>query len=433
MFEAIKNKILEVRRACGVEVSLLNGGDLAIQAVLVKLQKHVVVKEKEVHSLGSAEALGKHVSAGTPLAVVLNGKGILHKKIPLEALIGNVFETVLPNGNPADFYMEICPYEGWASVYLVRRAVLDKVVDELARCNLRVLSVSMGVTVLQNLMPYLNLEKDMDQIRTNHFLLRIDPARRVMDIESLAYPVEEARPTLEYSIGNHYVFSRGIMAFGAAMGLFAGAGVFDGADGGSAPAGGSGGYGGAAGGGIINDTIRSAREDYTYFNYFRAATWSFLGFVFAVLLINFFIYNHYFSSNEQYSASQALTQAEEKRAGKLELVIGSKERWISRYGWDRSSRLSLYADRIAALVPDDATLTVLKINPVHAGFASDNNPLSFQQDTIQLTGTCEDPAELNRFANNLRNIRSFRQIDIKSYLYKKETQNGVFSMEIITL
>jgi hypothetical protein len=413
MFEVIKNKILEVRRACGVEVSLLNGGDLAIQAVIVKLQKHVVVKEKEVHSIASAEALGQLVSAGTPLAVVLNGKGILHKKVPLEALTGNVFETVLPNGNPADFYMEICPYESWASVYLVRRAVLDKVVDDLARCNLRVLTVSMGATGLQNLMPYLNPEKDMDQIRTNHFLLRIDPARRVTDIESLAYPLEEARPTLEYSIGNHYVFSRGIMAFGAAMGLFAGAG--------------------ASAGGMTNDTIRSAREDYTYFNYFRAAIWSFLGFVFAVLLINFLIYNHYFSSNEQYSASQALTQAEEKKAWKLESVIGSKERWISRYGWDRSSRLSLYADRIAALVPDDATLTVLKINPVHAGFASDNNPLSFQQDTIQLTGTCEDPAELNRFANNLRNIRSFRQIDIKSYLYKKETQNGVFSMEIITL
>jgi len=203
------------------------------------------------------------------------------------------------------------------------------------------------------------------------------------------------------------------------VGVFAGAGV----PGGS----------GAAAGVVINDAIRSAREDYTYFNYFRAAAWSFLGFVFAVLLINFFIYNHYFSSNVQYSASQALTQAEEKKAEKLESAIGSKERWISRYGWDRSSRLSLYADRIAALVPDDATLTVLKINPVHAGFASDNNPLSFQQDTIQLTGTCEDPAELNRFANNLRNIRSFRQIDIKSYLYKKETQNGVFSMEIITL
>jgi hypothetical protein len=413
MFEVIKNKILEVRRACGVEVSLLNGGEMMIQAVIVKLQKHVVVKEKEVHSLGSAEALRKHVSAGTPVAVALNGKGILHKRVPLEALTGNIFETVLPNGNPADFYMEICPYETWASVYLVRRTVLDKVVEDLARCNLRVLSVSMGVAGLQYLMPYLNMEKEMEEIRTNHFLVRIDQGRRVTDIEPLAYPLEEARPTLEYSIGNHYVFSRGIMAFGAAMGLFAGVG--------GAPH------------EITNDTIRSAREDYTYFNYFRAATWSFLGFVFAILFINFFIYNHYFSSNEEHNASQALTQAEEKRAEKLELVIGSKERWISRYGWDRSSRLSLYADRIAALVPDDATLTVLKINPLHAGFASDNNPLSFQQDTIQLTGTCEDPAELNRFANNLRNIRSFRQIDIKSYLYKKETQNGIFSMEIITL
>jgi hypothetical protein len=64
---------------------------------------------------------------------------------------------------------------------------------------------------------------------------------------------------------------------------------------------------------------------------------------------------------------------------------------------------------------------------------SEDGLLNFQQDTIQITGTCGDPAELNRFVNNLRNIRDFRDISIKSYLYKKENQDGVFSMEIITM
>jgi Tfp pilus assembly protein PilN len=157
-----------------------------------------------------------------------------------------------------------------------------------------------------------------------------------------------------------------------------------------------------------------------------------LSFIFAILMINFLLYMHYSASNAEHAASLLLTQDEQKKTAKLESEVQAKEGFLNRYGWDRPSRISFYADRIAALVPDDAMLTALRINPLITSLLGGDGLPRFQQDTIQLSGTCDDPAELNRFANNLRNISDFREINIKSYLYKKETQQGLFSMEIIT-
>ena len=413
MFKEIKNKILQIKKAYGLELSFLAGEEMLIQAVVIKLQKNKIIKEREVHSMVAFSELNKVIPAGSPVAITVSGKGVLHKKIPAGTSGDHVFETALPNGNPGDFYMEISQYEHFSSVYIIRRAVLDKIVNELIRHRCRVLSVALGATDLQYLLPYFNFDEDSGEIKSNHFLLRVDQQKKILDIEPSPFPAGEARPTLEYSVGDQYVFSRGIMAFGSAVGLLAGSAF--------------------GGGGIDNEDIGREREEYRYFRYFKVASLSFLAGIFGILLINFLLYSHYAGMNEQQYANQVLTQSQEKRAQQLESDLLSKEKFINGYGWDHPARISFYADRIAALVPDDAMLTGMKINPVNTGMMSEDGLMNFQQDTIQITGTCGDPAELNRFVNNLRNIQDFRDISIKSYLYKKENQDGVFSMEIITM
>jgi len=412
MFEQIKSKLLRINRAFGVEISLLPNDELLARVVILKLERNKVIKEKESQPLRSLAELQKLIPAGSPVAVALNGKGVLHKKIARADWSPSALENILPNANPADFYQDNLACDAFYSVHIIRRTVLDDTVNQLVRYKFRILAVSLGSSAIRFVIPYMNAINQEEGILTNHHTIYIDTQKNIVDVEAIPFSAEEITTATEYNIGDQYVSAKGLTAFASAMGLLAGTAL-------DLPE-------------IENATLATEKQEFRYFKYYKAASWGLMSLVFATLMVNFLLYMHYSGSNAEHAASLLLTQGEQKKAAKLEAEVQAKEGFLDRYGWDRPSRISFYADRIAALVPDDALLVGLKINPVITGFLGGDGLPKFQQDTIELSGTCEDPAELNRFANNLRNINDFREINIKSYLYKKETQTGSFSMEIIT-
>jgi Tfp pilus assembly protein PilN len=438
MIRIINRRILRIRKAYGLEISFLSGDEMTIQAVVLRLEKSRIVKEKEVHGLTSFRELSGVIPAGSPVAITINGKGTLFKTLPVETLSADVFESVLPNGNPGEFYVQVGRYQNTLAVQIVRKLVVQDVLEKIIQAGYKPLRVGVGVSDLQFLLPYFNLEGKSGEIRTNHFIVRINEQKSITGIEPAPLPAREVRPSTEYNIGDQYVYGGGVMAFGSAVGLLAGR-AFEGSgsDGWGSDGSGSGGPGsegwGSDGSEITNEQLAGEREEFRFLRYFKAAFRGFIGVLFLVLLVNFVLFSHYarINSEQQTMAMVSLSTAKQEAGRKT--AVQAKVKWMSSNGWDQPSRMSLYADRIAALVPDDAALTTMKINPVNSNFMGGDGVLKFQRDTIEITGTCGDPVELNRFVNNLRNIRYFRDISIRSYSYKKEIGEGSFSMEIISL
>jgi hypothetical protein len=334
----------------------------------------------------------------------------LNKKIPGQIPADNLFERVLSDANPNEFYLDICQYEGFAWACVIRREVLDEIVQDLSRNNFKILLVSLGVRPVQYLLPYINFARQSG-LQSNNYLMRFGENNLLSDIETIPLSRETGRDRPEYSIGDQYVFSTGLLSFGSGMWLLA--------------------EGTHPDPGISNSTILKEREEYRYFKYYKAAGRTFLSGIFIILLLNFLLYNYYFNKTIEQQVSQLLYQGEALRSEKLRAAIQAKEGFIRQYGWDHPSRLSFFADRVAGLVPENTQLIAMKIYPVSTDLFENNGRLHFKLDTIQIAGSCEDPTELNRFVNNLRNIRDFKEVNIKSYLYKRETRTGIFLMEII--
>jgi Tfp pilus assembly protein PilN len=411
MWQKIRQKILRIQRATGLEISPIGDDGLVVSAVVLRLEKNKIVKEKEIHFLSSSEELAKKIPLDCPVAVTVTGRGVLYKQPAPGVSEEDLFGSVLPNANPNEFHMEPIRLGSFFSVSIARKELLNKILGQLKEQKLRVLSISPGPAGLARLLPFLNVGKQ-PVLKSNHYTIHIDAERLVTEIVSTPFDKDEDHRRVEYSIGDQYVYAPGLLAFAAALELLA--------------------EGAEIGAGMDNAMIRQEREEYRYFKYFRTALVGLLSFVFLILLVNFFIYNHYFSKNAQQQASMMQIQEEQKREEKLRSTIAIKEKFIHDFGWDHPSRLSFYADRIAGLVPESTTLTDMKLFPVNTGFLGDNSLLTFKRDTIQIAGTCDDPTELNRFVNNLRSIPDFRLVTIKNYLYRKQTQNGSFLMEIIT-
>jgi hypothetical protein len=406
----INQRLLRIRKAYGLEISFLGGDEMTIQAVVLRLEKRRIVKEKEVHGLSSFRELSGVIPAGSPVAITINGKGTLFKTLPVETISAAVFEAVLPNGNPGEFYVQVGRYQNTLAVQIIRKAVVQNVMEELSQAGYKTLRVAVGMSDLQFLLPYFNFDGKSEEIRTNHFLVRTNAQKAITGIEPAPFPAREVRPSTEYNIGDQYVYGGGVIAFGSAVGLLAG---------------------GASE--ITEERIEAEREEYRYTRYFKAAFRGFIGALFLVLSINFVLFSHYARINSEQQMMAMVSLSTAKQEAERESAVQAKVKWMNLNGWDQPSRMSLYADRIAALVPDDAALTTMRINPITSNFMGSDGVLKFQRDTIEITGTCGDPVGLNRFVNNLRNIRYFRDISIRSYSYKKEIGEGSFSMEIISL
>lgn len=411
MFGKIRDRILKIEECTGVELSFLPGGELLISGVVLRLEKNKIVKKKEFHFLPSYEELARKTGTRAPLALTVSGRGVLQKKMPAGELTGKPVEAMLPNANPNDFYHTVTVLGELATVAVIRKEVLDKVITDLQAAGFRVLSAAIGLSDIQNLLPFFTPEH-RTALTTPFYSLRLDPQRKVTDIDFLSGVTPKEYEKQEYNIGDQYVYSASLTGFASAMGLLAG--------------------GLEAGTAFSQPVLEQEKENYKYFRYYKAGLWAMLAGLFSILLINFFIYNHYFSLNKDREGQLQISQEQAERLKKQSASLRSKEDFLQRSGWESPSRLSYFADRIAGLVPSGTLLTDMQINPLNSTLLGDDKGARFQLDTIRIAGTCDDPTELNQFTNNLKNIQDFKEVGIRNYAYKKEIKSGVFLMEIIT-
>ena len=273
MFKRISDKILKIEECTGVELSFLSGGELLISGVVLKLEKNKIVKKKEFHFLSSLEDLVQKVGVKLPLAITVNGRGILQKKLAARDLTDRPVEAMLPNANPNDFYHSVTTLGELAVVAVIRKEVLDKIITDLQGLGFRVLSASIGITDVQNILPFFTFD-ERTFLSTPFFSILFTDGRQLTDIEFLAGVTPKEYEKVEYNIGDQYVHSAALSGFGSATGLLAA--------------------------GLDNETafsqaaISQERENYKYFRYYKAGLWAMLAGLFAILLINFFVYNHYF-------------------------------------------------------------------------------------------------------------------------------------------
>jgi hypothetical protein len=414
MFRKIRQTILQLREAAGIEISLLPEEQVLIRGVSLNIGKGEVVKRSEFQSLSSYEGLVKKLSTKIPLAVVIHGKGVLQKKIPGAPARENVFEETLPNANPNEFFVEIAEFGHFSWLSIIRKDLLEKTLCQLQALGFRLLSVSIGPGSIESIVPFINFEKERI-VRNDPFEVTISEQNKIADIAQAQAGKQgghPADPKAEYNIGNQYVLASSVLAFAAATGLLS-AGL-------------------AGHTGIETDIVSKERDEYAYFRYFVAGRWALMITVFFVLLVNFFVYSYYFNRNSELKTSLAVNSQQSSSYERIRTGIGSRQAFFESNGWNRSSRLSFYADRIAGLVPSGTVLTSIRINPLNNGVFPDGTGVVFKRDIIQIAGTCDDPTELNRWMNNLRNIDPIRKVSLLDYSYKREMATGTFTMEIIT-
>lgn len=412
MWQIFKQKILTIKQVAGLEIVFLPNDKLLLNLVLLTVKKGVVNKVLEQYHLETIADLKNKITTDIPLALVLNGKGILQKRIEgiLTTQQNFDFSSILPNINPTDFFYQFDSYSNFTIISLARKDAIENILKQLTIQGFKVLSTTLSfknITPLLDLLP--NSKNLIIDTSTNTLILE----RNEINNYTIAEPTRfnDTKAT-EFNIGNQYIKSNGLLSYGAALTL------------------------------LINpiesieesgfSTVARDREEFKNYLLFKAASIGLLGFIFFILLINFFLYNHFFSANNYLRSTSQSTVEQVDKSKALSNELSLKENFIQNSGWQKNSKLSFFADRIAAAVPDEVTLTSLNVHPISSSVFSETGTFNFKKDTILITGTCENPLQLNYFVDKIKSIREIKKTAIKNYSNKKENEGGIFSLELIT-
>ncbi|MDD2963559.1 MAG: hypothetical protein PHQ65_08420 [Bacteroidales bacterium] len=147
-----------------------------------------------------------------------------------------------------------------------------------------------------------------------------------------------------------------------------------------------------------------------------------------ILLLNSVSFVWLRGKNEFYEKTVSNNQ---KYVEKLETInkgIRNRERMIRRLGIGDSKRISVTADKIASVIPDDVSLEKLNINPVKRKGGSDNLTTEIGLTLIKGSSISEKSIEL--FLKNLRNLFPDKEIKVTTYLHSAEKDNISFSVII---
>ncbi|MCH5718221.1 hypothetical protein [Niabella hibiscisoli] len=403
MIRYIRNNIITIREAIGLDIHFMDEGNLVISGVHLKAQKGKVVKVKAIERIANFKDL--QLPKNIPVAVTLNGKGILMRTNKGKAT-ENLVSSWFPGVNPQDFVYTLHDMEGEDNMaYIARRTFVEDVIKEVNEAGIRIVSLTLGTNPLNMVLSF--MYRGPIELSTPTLKLDIND-KKIISVQQERYPHAVYK---EIEIGEMHYNTNQVLALGSALSLL------------SVPA-------DRVHSDIKTSEISYLQKDYVYYKLFQFTGWAVLITLLTLLLVNFFVFNHYYTKNNELVQSNSLIDAQLNNSLEDNAQVDSSYNFFMRSGWNRITKHGYFADRIAALVPPTVSLTGLQAAPLQESVGM--NDYIFSQDKIWVSGTSADPTELETFSRALKNINGVQGVAIKNYVYKAEIGAATFLIEITT-
>ncbi len=401
--------IIAGNTAAGVEIILLPDEKYEINVVVLKKDKSILTTEKQYQGLTNFEELAKTVGTKLPIVLLLNGKGIIHKKVSIN---GNDTETsllnkVLPNAKMNEFTIQQTDISSeQAFISIIRYDVLNEVIEELKKNKLGSISnCFLGSFVINGLLPFINeqlINSELLTVSNYQFQIR---EQQITDITI----VESADTSSSMQIGTDSVPQTLIFAFAAAFSYF------------------TGNNGGISNAEQVTHLIKefNQRKRFEFFGVGLLVT------TFVILIINFFVFNYYWNKNKDLNPQLVQNDAALKRYDLLKKEYDQKKELLEENGLLEDSRTSYYADQIVSCMPLSILLSDLSIHPLKKKKANEDGPeLFFETKTITIAGRCQQSTELNNWMKELKKKTWLLNVKLSNYKKDNETDDGLFLIEL---
>lgn len=409
MIKRTLDGIMRGKLAAGVDITLLPDGTFSISVVQLKKVKSQLVIEKSKEELTSIEALAGFINVKQPVCIVLNGKGIVHRKVTASAgdSPAALLNKVLPNANVDEFNIQQIPVSSThAIVSVIRSAIVETVIEALAKVGITgISSFTLGPFAVNNILPLLaESAVQNDRLLLENYQLQLQD-RQIVDITAASLPGEQV-----IQVGNDLLSHKLLVPFAAAVMYFTVDRIS-----------------GITGSSII-DTLK---EEYSQKRKFVICATAVLAVLFFVLMVNYLVFNHYWTRNQELSGILTSNQMAMAHYDTLTKQLSYKKEFLEQHGLLEGSRTSFYVDRLASLLPASVQWTDVTVHPLKKKkTAAEGEGIAFEKEIIRVAGRCQKSTDLNSWMKNVKRKDWVNSVTLLNYAQPHEADDGHYLLEI---
>lgn len=384
-------------RAAGIEMQLTGNSYFKANVSIVRKSGSDISLVKSFRRLVSYESVKDVIPASLPVALTIDGKGIIYKKVKYEPG-SSLLNYLLPNAQEKDFYVFKYPSTG-GMTYLaaIRKDLLNDILNEFKKNGILVVHIDIGPFPVNNILQSLDYQS---HLKISHY--RIEGDKLISSIE---------RNTKEYAgfnykLGTENLDSLSVISFSTGINHF-----IRGLD------------------SIELDESRWRYKEYLYGKLIKTAGMLFLSLLFFGLMINYYYFDRFNNQHNHLSFQLSQNKNLIAKIDTLKNELDLKRQFIEKRGYLNATRLSYYSDRIAASVPGSVILSMLEINPSKGKIKPDEE-IAFLKNEILIQGTTRKNMVLNAWMRQLKKKTWIHSVRLISYKRKKPDEPGEFKLRV---
>lgn len=353
----------------------------------------------KLKSFGAAE-IGELKSKTRRKNIQLNisGKQVLFKRITLNdnADENSIISKVIPAGRASDFYFQLCSIgeDTWCAV--VRKELLNSILEQFSEHKLNVIQVSLGPLnsgLFKDIIDEGTLLTSSSEISTLDGKLTIvkrpsaNEANQVIDGKTVSnYHVNAFASALEYHMETD-------IAYGALP--------------------------------EVEHNWSESRYDQM-----KLILGGIFGIAMAVILLtNFFLRTSYEQALDDLSLVNAQSEESYQQLTTRQAELTGKKNLLIQNGMDKPGLTSYISDRIASTIPDGINLLQMDIHPLEKNL-KDGDRSAFLGSRVLITGIAPKSTSLNKWTVLLDELDFIEEVTINNYSQGDRENPGIFDLMI---
>ncbi|MFL1012606.1 hypothetical protein [Flavisericum labens] len=382
MLENLKTYLLYNNRFCGVEHSSKTGQDFIYATVLKKSKTSLDIEQS--FQATSVEELAEKLKKKQAAFLVINDDNVLTKQVlgrlsDADKMVFNAF----PNINLEHFYYEIISQKNTNFISICRKDYLNGLVKEYQTKGINIIDVSLGNLVVSSISSFV----EQQTVFTSNAKVSFE-SRTISNIEN-----HQDVETSSYNINGLEVESNYVLSLSSAL-IMALQHIHP----------------------ITNfDALKIDLKQ--HFNQSRyVAQFSKIGLVLilGILLVNFFVFNHYYNAVSTLQQTSQVNQATKQTLLKLDEEVNKSQKMVEDMLKSSISKSSFYINAIMLSLPKSVLLSELDYQPLAKNIKKDK-PVELKPNTIIIAGESNDSEAFSKWLVELETMDWVGSVEILNY------------------
>lgn len=382
-----------VRIIAGVTVVFKNRDEMIFHAVVLNRKSNQLEISAQKTGMTSFEELKDFLPAKCPIVLNIEGWGVLVKQ-------GEREMRSKPNGgylpdNNKDFEYFVYEQESAPFVSIVRKEMLNKVLEDFFRRGFNLGGVAAGPLSIDVLISSLEME---GRLLVGNWAVQVN-RHEIVEVAML----QEAEVS-HFDIEGESISSLVIGAYSLAVKYASGLIEDEG----------------------VNESLSSGFA-YRRLSFLVGAFVSVL--LFLGLIINFMLFEKYNRELDLVNRDYLNREGLILELKNVEEELHRRKEIVARAGLEGSNPMAWYIDRSVSLMPSQLVLNRLSWQPVSNRIQS-GKEIDFEDNRVIIEGETSDVLLVHKWIKSLKDEKWIEDVDLVSYSIQDQQTDGCFSIEV---